>query len=223
MYSILPYPRGYAIDASARLQKRPVWVFFFDLLIPESKLTGAIPFVILLGRQVTNSLTLISASCPDSPISALGIAETWLRLTNAKRPEEVQVVFAFCAGGGKSIVTRSVHLAATFLRFARKDSSQGLRFPPPVFSENSCGPPAVIKSPFRGFLFGAGGGNRTLIYCLEGSHFTTKLRPQMRKGMRIYSHPFSECSGRKLCLRPQVNLLGPQIYLLSFRMLRNIP
>ena len=59
----------------------------------------------------------------------------------------------------------------------------------------------IQKRPLQGLFLCAGGGNRNLDYCLEGSRFTTKLRPQITKRIGVYPHPISKCSRCKLCLR----------------------
>ena len=70
----------------------------------------------------------ISGFYPDSPISALRIAEIWLRLTNAERPEAVQVVLALCARGGSRFLQNQYTLS---LFLILQNSWQGLRLPRP--------------------------------------------------------------------------------------------
>ncbi len=63
-----------------------------ELHSDPTKITPQIGVILNLWCQVTNLLTLISASYPTSPVSTLCIVETWLRFALEHARKEVCVL-----------------------------------------------------------------------------------------------------------------------------------
>jgi hypothetical protein len=78
----------------------------------------------------------------------------------------------------ESILTGSVHLLVFCFATRLTKTSKAFRFPHADIFKCLLTRTLIKKTGKRpAFSHGAGGGNRTPVYCLEGSHSTTKLHP----------------------------------------------